>query len=55
MAKKTIARIQSGTKKSMAKLIIPVKSKKTGYYSFDERVVNTEEAKAILAKPIAIR
>lgn len=55
MAKKTIAKIQTGVKKSMAKLIIPVKSKKTGYYSFDEKIVNVEEAKAILAKPVATR
>ena len=55
MAKKTIAKIQRGAKKSMAKLIIPVKSKKTGYYSFEEKIINIGDAKAILAQPIATR
>lgn len=55
MAKKTIAKIKTGAKQSMAKLIIPVKSKKSGYYSFDEKIVNVEEAKALLAQPVGTR
>ena len=43
MAKKTVATLQTGSKK-MTKAIKMVKSKKTGAYIFEEKIVSAENA-----------
>lgn len=42
MAKKTVATLQTGSKK-MTKVIKMAKSAKTGAYVFEEKVVNADE------------
>ncbi|GEM53649.1 DUF4295 domain-containing protein [Empedobacter brevis] len=49
MAKKTVATLQTGSKK-MTKVIKMVKSPKTGAYVFVEKVVNADEADSFFAK-----
>ncbi|MBS7332104.1 DUF4295 family protein [Faecalibacter bovis] len=49
MAKKTVATLQTGSKK-MTKVIKMQKSPKTGAYVFVEKVVNADEADSFLAK-----
>lgn len=49
MAKKTVATLQTGSKK-MTKVIKMVKSPKSGAYVFVEKVVNADEAEAFFAK-----
>lgn len=44
MAKKTVASLQTGGGKNHTKVIKMVKSPKTGAYSFQEEIVNKEEA-----------
>jgi len=44
MAKKTVATLQTGSKK-MTKVIKMVKSPKTGAYYFEEKVVNADHVK----------
>ncbi|HOF56266.1 MAG TPA: DUF4295 domain-containing protein [Prolixibacteraceae bacterium] len=43
MAKKTVATLQTGTKKSYSKVIKMVKSAKTGAYTFKEEVIANDE------------
>ena len=50
MAKKVVATLQKGTKKSFAKVIKSVRSPKTGAYTFRESIVPTESVKEIFAK-----
>ncbi len=47
MAKKTVATLQTGSKK-MTKVIKMVKSPKTGAYYFEEKVVNADQVKDAL-------
>ena len=49
MAKKTVATLQTGSKK-MTKVIRMVKSPKSGAYVFVEKVVNADEVDAVYAK-----
>ncbi len=49
MAKKTVATLQTGSKK-MSKVIKMVKSPKSGAYVFVEKVVNADEAASFFAK-----
>lgn len=49
MAKKSVASLQTGTKK-MTKAIKMVKSPKTGAYVFEERIMNGEEVNDYFAK-----
>lgn len=49
MAKKTVATLQTGSKK-MTKVIKMVKSPKTGAYVFVEKVVNAEQADSFFTK-----
>jgi hypothetical protein len=50
MAKKVVAGLRKGGKKSFAKVIKAVKSPKTGAYSFKEEMVPIELVKEVLAK-----
>ena len=52
MAKKVVATLQKGGKKSLAKLIKSVRSPKTGAYTFRESIIPTESVDAFLAKGI---
>lgn len=47
MAKKTVATLQTGSKK-MTKVIKMTKSPKTGAYIFEEKVVNADEVSDFL-------
>ncbi|HAD80404.1 DUF4295 domain-containing protein [Empedobacter falsenii] len=49
MAKKTVATLQTGSKK-MTKVIKMVKSPKSGAYVFVEKVVNADEADSFFTK-----
>ncbi len=49
MAKKSVASLQTGTKK-MTKAIKMVKSPKTGAYIFEEKIMNGEEVKDYFSK-----
>ncbi|MBF0597389.1 DUF4295 domain-containing protein [Faecalibacter rhinopitheci] len=49
MAKKTVATLQTGSKK-MTKVIRMVRSPKSGAYVFVEKVVNAEEVDSFFAK-----
>ncbi|CAM3283004.1 DUF4295 domain-containing protein [Empedobacter stercoris] len=49
MAKKTVATLQTGSKK-MTKVIKMVKSPKSGAYVFVEKVVNADDTDAFFAK-----
>ncbi|WP_068597732.1 DUF4295 domain-containing protein [Vaginella massiliensis] len=49
MAKKTVATLQTGSKK-MTKVIKMVKSPKTGAYVFVEKVVNADDANSFFSK-----
>ncbi len=49
MAKKTVASLQTGSKK-ISKVIKMVKSPKTGAYVFEEKVMNAEEVNDFLKK-----
>lgn len=49
MAKKTVATLQTGSKK-MTKVIKMAKSPKTGAFVFVEKVVNADEVDAFLKK-----
>lgn len=49
MAKKTVATLQTGSKK-MTKVIKMVKSPKSGAYVFVEKVVNAEQADYFFTK-----
>lgn len=49
MAKKTVATLQTGSKK-MTKVIRMVKSPKTGAYVFTEKVVNADETDNFFSK-----
>lgn len=50
MAKKTVATLQTGVKKSSVKIIRAVKSAKTGAYSFKAEFVPVDKADEFLAK-----
>lgn len=49
MAKKTVATLQTGSKK-LTKVIKMVKSDKSGAYVFEEKVVNADDVKDFFAK-----
>ena len=49
MAKKAVGKVKSG-KKNMAKVIVPIRSKKTGAYTFSKRIMPIEEAQTFLSK-----
>ena len=49
MAKKTVATLQTGSKK-MTKVVKMVKSPKSGAYVFVEKVVNADEADSFFTK-----
>ncbi|WP_313375190.1 DUF4295 domain-containing protein [Chishuiella sp.] len=49
MAKKTVATLQTGSKK-MTKVIKMVKSPKSGAYVFVEKVVNADDANSFFTK-----
>ncbi len=49
MAKKTVASLQTGSKK-MSKVIKMIKSPKTGAYVFEEKVMNADEINDFLKK-----
>ncbi|RQP13696.1 MAG: DUF4295 domain-containing protein [Chryseobacterium sp.] len=49
MAKKTVATLQTGSKK-MTKVVKMVKSPKSGAYVFEEKVVNADQVDAFLKK-----
>ena len=49
MAKKTVATLQTGSKK-MTKVIRMKKSSKTGAYTFEERILNADLAKDFFKK-----
>lgn len=49
MAKKTVATLQTGSKK-LTKVIRMVKSPKSGAYTFEERVVHADNVKEFFDK-----
>ncbi len=49
MAKKAIGKVKSDKRKSMCKLIMPVKSSKTGAYVFEEVFMPSEKVKDFLS------
>ncbi len=49
MAKKVVATLQKGSKK-WTKVIRAIKNPKTGTYTFEEKIMNADEAKAYLKK-----
>ena len=50
MAKKVVATLKKVGSKNLAKIIRPVRSSKTGAYTFREAIVPLEQAKEILAQ-----
>ncbi len=48
MAKKVVATLKTGSGKEYSKVIVTVKSPKTGAYSFKEQVVHNDHVKDIL-------
>jgi len=48
MAKKSVASLQKGRGKDYTKVIVSVKSPKTGAYTFKETITHNEEVKAIV-------
>ena len=44
MAKKVVATLKTGNGKEYSKVIVTVKSPKTGAYSFEEKIVNKDLA-----------
>ena len=48
MAKKVVASLQKADSKNLAKVVMAVKSAKTGAYGFQERIVPLEEAKEMV-------
>jgi hypothetical protein len=48
MAKKVVATLKTGTGKEYSKVIIMVKSPKSGAYSFKEAVVHNDHVKDII-------
>lgn len=50
MAKKVVASLRTQTGKDFAKVIRAVKSKKTGAYSFREKIMPNDEVKDFLSK-----
>ncbi len=49
MAKKVVATLQKGSKK-WTKVIRAVKNPKTGGYTFEEKIMNADEAKTYVKK-----
>jgi Domain of unknown function (DUF4295) len=45
MAKKTVATLQTGAKKNLAKIILAEKSKKSGAYTFKEMMVPADKVR----------
>ena len=45
MAKKTVATLQTGVKKNLAKIILTEKSEKSGAYTFKEMMVPADKVK----------
>ena len=52
MAKKVVATLQKAGTKNLAKIIRPVRSSKTGAYSFKEIMAPIDQAKEILAQSV---
>jgi len=52
MAKKVVATLQKAGTKNLAKIIRPVRSPKTGAYTFKEIMAPTDQAKEILAQSV---
>ena len=50
MAKKTVATLGKGGAKDLTKVIKTVKSKETGAYTFEERILPNAKVKEFLAK-----
>ena len=50
MSKKTVANLQKGEGRSFSKVIIMVRSAKTGAYLFQEEIVHNDKVKELLAK-----
>ena len=48
MAKKTVASLQKGEGRTFSKVIVMVKSRKTGAYVFDEKMVPNDAVKDAL-------
>ncbi len=48
MAKKAISKVKSGNKKTMAKVIVPIRSQKTGAYTFKSTIVPTDKVKSFI-------
>ena len=48
MAKKVTARLKDADKLKFSKVIIPVKSKKTGAYAFREKIVVSDEVQKVI-------
>ena len=50
MAKKTVATLGKGGAKSITKVIKTVRSPKTGFYMFEERLVPTDKVNEFISK-----
>lgn len=50
MAKKSVAKLKDSSAKNYAKVVIPVKSQKTGAITFREEFVPQDQVKEVLAK-----
>jgi len=50
MAKKVVATLQKAGSKNIAKFIRPIRSSKTGAYTFKEEIMTLDQAKELLNK-----
>ena len=50
MAKKAVGKVKAGSGKTMTRCIKPVRSEKTGAYSFKEENVQNEDVKAFFSE-----
>jgi hypothetical protein len=50
MAKKVIATLRTGEKVKFSKVILPIRSKKTGAYTFKEQIVVSTEVDKIISQ-----
>jgi len=49
MAKKSVASLQKGGGKEFTKVVLTVKSEKTGAYTFKESMVHNDKVKEVIA------
>ena len=51
MAKKVVTTLKSASKKKLAKIIQPIRSPRTGAYTFKEKMIPAEEVLTLLTPP----